>query len=262
MSPVKSSESTAVNSPSASMVRVSIEGGLATVTLSHPPLNVINGEMMEQLASALACGQSAKLVLIRGEGCCFSAGADVGEHLPGQVEAMLDRFRRTALALADCPVPTVAWLHGSALGGALELALMADLVYAAPGTKIGQPEIALGVMAPLAAAYLPSQIGLRRTNELLLSGRTIRTDEAKAWGLINDVVDEEGFRTVVAGLLSRSRPALVATKRAIARGRSDRFRQALDESVAIYLKDLMSARDPLEGLRAFLEKRPPNFEDR
>lgn len=262
MSPAKSSGSTAASSPSAPVLRAEAAGGLVTLALSRPPVNVINGAMMDALVAALEGAGSAKAVLLRGEGRCFSAGADVEEHLPGRVEEMLARFEKTARALADCPVPTVAWLHGSALGGGLELALMADLIYAAPGTKLGQPEILLGVMAPLAAAWLPEQIGVRRTNDLLLSGRTISAEEAKSWGLVNDVVEEGALGKILEGLLAKSRPALLATKRAIARGRGDRFRPALRESVDLYLRDLMSARDPVEGLRAFLEKRPPRFEDR
>jgi len=148
------------------------------------------------------------------------------------------------------------------MGGGLELALMADLIYAAPGTNLGQPEICLGVMPPLAAAWLPAQIGVRRTNDLLLTGRGISAEEARSWGLINDVCDESSLKKVLEGLLEKSRPALVATKRAIARGRGDRIREALPETISIYLNDLMSARDPEEGLRAFLEKRAPKFEDR
>jgi cyclohexa-1,5-dienecarbonyl-CoA hydratase len=262
MSPAKSSESTAASSPELSRIRVRIEEGLATLSLSRPPVNVIDGTMMDELVSELDGCRSAKVLLIRGDGRCFSAGAEVEEHLPGRVEGMLRRFRDAALALNDLPIPTVAWVHGAAMGGGLELALMADLVYAAPGTRLGQPEIALGVMAPLAAAWLPSQIGVRRANELLLTGRGITADEACAWGLVNGVCDEEALRKVLGGLLGTSRPALVATKRAIARGRSDRFREALPESIEIYLNELMSSQDPVEGLRAFLEKRPPKYEDR
>jgi cyclohexa-1,5-dienecarbonyl-CoA hydratase len=262
MSLVKSSESTAASSPSVSRIRVRIENGLATVTLARPPVNVIDGQMMDELVSTLDGCRSAKVLLLRGEGRCFSAGADVGEHLPGRVERMLRRFRDVALALSDVPIPTVAWLHGAAMGGGLELALMADLVYAAPGTSLGQPEIALGVMAPIAAAWLPAQIGVRRTNDLLLTGRGISAEEAKSWGLINDVCDEPALGKMLENLLEKSRPALVATKAAIARGRGGHFREALPETMATYLNELMAARDPEEGLRAFLEKRAPKFEDR
>jgi len=262
MLPAKSSESTAASSPSPSRIRVRIEDGLATLTLARPPVNVIDGAMMDELLSGLDGCRSAKVLLLRGDGRCFSAGADVEEHLPGRVEGMLRRFRDVAAALSDVPIPTVAWLHGAAMGGGLELALMADLVYAAPGTRLGQPEIALGVMAPLAAAWLPAQIGVRRTHEMLLTGRTVSVEEAHAWGLINGVGDEESLGKIVRGLLASSRPALVATKRAIARGRADRFRDALPETLEIYLNELMSSRDPVEGLRAFLEKRAPVFEDR
>ncbi len=248
----------------ASSVRLVIDGPRATITLARPPLNVINGAMMVELIDALGtvAKSAAKLLVLRGNGRVFSAGADVAEHLPPDVSSLLDRLRHVGMGLASLEIPSIVYAHGTALGAGLEMALVADLVYVAPGTKLGQPEIALGVMAPLSAAYLPSQIGLRRTNDLLLSGRTITAEEAKAWGIVNDIVDEAAFETIVAGLLQRSRPALVATKRAIAKGRARSFDVALREAVGIYLDELMTARDPVEGLKAFLEKRPPAFQDR
>jgi cyclohexa-1,5-dienecarbonyl-CoA hydratase len=243
-------------------VRLAQEGALATIALCRPPVNVITGAMLEEILAALERAGGAKVVVLRGEGRCFSAGMDVAEHLPGEVEKLLPKLRKLAGALADVPVPTVAYLHGAAMGGGLELALACDLVYAAPGTKLGQPEIALGVMAPVATAWLPTQIGVRRTNDLLLTGRTIPPEQARDWGLINDVVDEAGFKAAVDGLMQKSRPALVATKKAIAHGRCDRFKGSLREAVEIYLEQLMKAEDPVEGLRAFLEKRAPRFADR
>ena len=259
MSQEKPSGSTAVNS-----VRLEVGGPRATITLARPPLNVINGAMMDEIVDALAAvaKSPAKLLVLRGEGKVFSAGADVAEHLPPDVASLLDRLRHVATALASLEIPSVVYAHGAALGAGLEVALVADLIYCAPGTKLGQPEIALGVMAPLSAAYLPSQIGLRRANDLLLSGRTITPDEAKSWGVINDIVDEAGFESIVAGLLQRSRPALMATKHALAKGRTRTFDAALRETVSIYLDELMKAQDPVEGLKAFLEKRPPVFKDR
>ncbi len=259
MSPVKPFESTA-----ASSVKVAIDGRRATLTLSRPPVNVINAAMMDELTAALTMVAStpAKLVVIRGDGKMFSAGADVEEHLPATVAGLLARFRKLGETLFAMEIPTVVYAHGAILGGALELALAADLIYLAPGTKVGQPEIVLGVMPPLAAAYLPKQIGLRRTNDLLLTGRTITADDAKAWGLVNDILDDAAFEQVAQGLLKKSRPALVATKRAIAKGRTRTFDAALRDAVTIYLDELMKSEDPVEGLKAFLEKREPRFQDR
>lgn len=255
MSPVKQSASTVVSS---------VDGPRATIRLARPPVNVINGAMMDEIAAAAeaVAKSDAKLLVLRGDGRCFSAGADVEEHLPREVPEMLRRFRHVATALAELPIPTLVYAHGACLGGALEIALVADFIYAAPGTKLGQPEIVLGVMPPLAAAYLPSQIGLRRTNDLLLSGRTITAEEAASWGLINGVADEAAFEQVVASIAKKSRPALLATKRAIAKGRTRGFDAALRDAIAIYLDELMKSDDPVEGLKAFLEKREPRFTDK
>lgn len=260
MSPERAFASTAASFRN---VRLAIDAGRATVTLARPPLNVINAEMIGELRPALReAAARAKVLVLRGDGRMFSAGADVEEHLPGRVEAMLSAFVELGRELAAVEIPTVAYLHGAALGGGLELALPCDLVYAAPGTKLGQPEIALGVIAPVAAAYLPGQIGIRRTQDLLLSGRSLAPEEALDWGLINGIVDSDGFEAIVQGLLTRSRPALLATKKAVRSSVLRSFNDAARDGLDLYLNELMKAEDPVEGLKAFLEKRPPAFRDR
>jgi cyclohexa-1,5-dienecarbonyl-CoA hydratase len=148
-------------STAVSSVKLTIDGPRATIELCRPPLNVINAALMDEFIDALetVAGSRAKLLVLRGNGRMFSAGADVAEHLPPHHVALLDRLRRLGSALATLEIPSIVYAHGAALGAGLELALVADLVYAAPGTKLGQPEIVLGVMPPLAAACLPSLIG-------------------------------------------------------------------------------------------------------
>ena len=237
--------------------------GAVTLALNRPPLNVINTDMMKELLGLLKNAQrsKAKVLVLRGEGQCFSSGTDIKEHLPKQAKKLISIFEQACLALATLPIPTIAYVHGYALGGGLELACMCDLLYASPQTQLGQPEIMLGVMAPVGSAVLPSIVG-RRAADLLFSGRPISAIEARDWGLVNGIGDSIGLERIVQGIASKSRPALVAAKKALLNGRFKPLDKAIKENSRIYLGDLMKARDPEEGLKAFIEKRPPVWQDK
>lgn len=237
--------------------------GVVTLALQRPPLNVINIALMDELLGLLksATKSKAKMIVLRGEGQCFSSGTDIKEHLPKQAKRLIARFEEVCIGLATLPIPTAAYVHGYALGGGLELASMCDLIYAAPNCQLGQPEILLGVMAPIASAALPAIIG-RRAADLLFSGRPINAHEAREWGLVNGICDTIGFDKIVQAIASKSRVALVAAKKAILAGRFKPLVPAIRENSKAYLADLGKARDPEEGLKAFLEKRPPVWQDR
>ena len=245
-----------------SQILFSQQGGAVTLALNRPPLNVVNTDMMKELLGLLKSAQrsKAKVLVLRGEGQCFSSGTDIKEHLPKQAKKLITLFEQACIALATLPIPTLAYVHGYALGGGLELACMCDLLYASPQTQLGQPEIMLGVMAPVASAVLPSICG-RRAADLLFSGRPISAIEGRDWGLVNGIGDSVSFERVVQGIASKSRPALVAAKKAILNGRFKPLPAAIKENSKIYLGDLMKARDPEEGLKAFMEKRQPVWKD-
>jgi cyclohexa-1,5-dienecarbonyl-CoA hydratase len=237
--------------------------GQATVWLNRPPLNVFNIAMMKEVIQVLTeirTDSATRLLLIRGSGRCFSAGMDVGDHLPGRVHEMFDTMHQMMLRIAQLEIPTIALIHGSAMGGGLEFAVAADFVYSAEGCKIGQPEIKLGVFPPFAIAYFPQLIGMRNALDLILTGRTITAEEAVRMGLINEVFppDEIESRTeqVCSNLLNLSRAGLAFTKKALYQdGAFDRLRAAEE----IYLNELMKTEDAVEGLKAFLEKREPQW---
>jgi cyclohexa-1,5-dienecarbonyl-CoA hydratase len=248
--------------PAFATIRATTLDDVATIVLSHRPLNVITLAMMDELLRALKASRAAKLLVLRGEGKGFSAGTDVREHLPRDARRMMRRFQALCEAFEAAPMPVLAYVHGYALGGGLELALTADILVAAPRSFVGQPEIALGVMAPVGAALLPSRVGSVRASDILLTGRRIPAEEAREWGLVNDVLDADAFARIVSILSAKSKPALRATKRAMLHGRHLPFPASLRANVKLYLGALMKAKDPVEGLKAFLEKRPPRFQDR
>jgi len=249
-------------------IRIERSGAKEILSLNHPPLNILTIRMMEEMIDALskiANDSQLRLLILRGEGSCFSAGMDVAEHLPEKVRTMFEKMHSLMLGMADLEIPSIAVLHGSALGGGLELATMADFVFASRDTKLGQPEIKLGVFPPLAVAYFPQLIGVRHTYDLVLTGRTIDAEHAAKIGLINALFDstelEAGVEKLAGDLLSKSRAAIASTKKALRKARASLYTQ-LSQAEEIYLSELMQTYDATEGLRAFLEKRNPEWRHR
>lgn len=220
-----------------------IDKGYTILELNRPPVNVLNMEMLRAIREAVRGAKRG--LLIRGQGKCFSAGADVGEHLPGQVETMLPLFTDTVLEIAALEIPTLAYIHGATLGGGFELALACDFVVAAEDVKLGVPEIQLGVFPPLAAAML--DIGQRRVLELVLTGAPIGAKQALEWGLVNRVGTPADAEQFLEKILRWPACSIAAAKKAV-RSRSPK------EAERIYLEELMKHPEPVQGLRSFLEK--------
>jgi cyclohexa-1,5-dienecarbonyl-CoA hydratase len=243
--------------------------GRAILTLHRPPLNILTIPMIEEINQTLMelhADNRAKVLLLRGEGRCFSAGVDVADHVPEKAERMLQVMHQMFHHLAALEIPTISAIHGTALGGGLELAAFTDMTFAAAGATLGQPEIKLGVFPPLAVAYFPGVIGLKRTYDLVLTGRTLSVEEAHQLGLVNAVFPEGEFAArvdeVTCTVTRYSRPVLLATKRVIRRAIELSFAEALALAERIYLESVMVTEDAREGLAAFLEKRPPQWKDR
>jgi cyclohexa-1,5-dienecarbonyl-CoA hydratase len=243
-------------------------GALLRLRLARPKANVIDAAMIAALDRALAEHLDRRDLLalfIDAEGPHFSFGASVEEHLPGRCAAMLKSLHATLLRLLESPIPVLVAARGQCLGGGLELALAGTLLFLGPDARLGQPEIKLGVIAPAASCLLPERIGRARAEELLLSGRSLDANEAQALGLaISVAADPEGaaiawFKEHLAG---KSAASLRFALRAARIDLVERVRAKLARAEAIYLEDLMATRDAVEGLEAFLAKRPPRWEHR
>ncbi|HKZ70477.1 MAG TPA: enoyl-CoA hydratase-related protein [Anaerolineales bacterium] len=236
--------------------------GVGTLTLNRPPLNVINIAVLGEMSAAFeqAASETAmRALVVRAEGKMFSAGVDVADHTADKVGAMIPLFDRVCVALADFPVPTLAVVHGHALGGGCELALCCDFIVAADSANFGQPEIKLATVAPIAALRLPGVVGYRRAAELLFLGDTVNAVEAARIGLINRAVPANELDRIVdqyvSKLRSLSAPALRVCKRAIRLGTEGRGNLPAIEK--LYLDELMSTEDAHEGVNSFIEKRAP-----
>ncbi len=237
--------------------------GAVRIVLARPPLNVIDIAMMEEINGVLAGIKSnpeIKALVIAAEGRAFSAGVSVEEHLSERAGEMLAAFHRIFRQLHALPCATVAAVHGAALGGGAELAAFCDVVIAAEEAKIGQPEITVGAFPPIAALHYPKRIGQARTLQMLMSGEVLSAREAERIGLIDRVVPagqlEGAVEETVRKFTGKSGAVLAVTRRAVL-GSVDQFERALDELEKLYMNQLMQCQDATEGLRAFLEKRPP-----
>ncbi len=251
-------------------VSCATEGGIARVTLSHPPLNVLTRAVLGELRAALgalAGDATLRVAVLHAAGRHFSAGADVGEHLPPAWEAMIPEFLETVAALRDFPVPVIAAVRGRCLGGAFELVQGADLIVAGEGAVLGQPEIVLGVFLPAACALLPGLVGPARAAEIVFTGDPMTAAEARAAGLVSRVVADERVDDEALARAARiARPSAAALRiakralRAPARERADA--EALAAAGRRYAEELMRTADATEGLTAFLEKRPSTWSHR
>ena len=248
----------------APLLQSSQADGVLEITLDNPPWNILDHALIDQLESALegARDKTVGAVLLGARGRGFCAGVSVEDHLPDRVERMLARFRDVLLAVHRCPVPTIGVISGAALGGGLELACAVDVLFAAEGTRLGQPEIKLAAIAPAALHFLPRRVGFNRAADLLLTGRTVTAAEAAGWGLVDFVADEDAVleegRAYARRLVRHSYPVLRACKAGLLES-AGLTEAELDAMNALYLDRVAGEDDYVEGLTSFLENRQPTW---
>lgn len=247
-------------------ISMEIDDAVARITLRNPPLNVIDIPMMDELARALQEVESqaqVSVIVFRGEGKAFSAGVDVAAHTPDKVEQMLLKFHGVIRALVASKKVTMAAVHGHCLGGGAELAMVCDLVYSTEDAQWGFPEIKLACYPPVACTALAALVGQKRAAELILTGRTISGREATEFGLATHAVPENQLTSAVQQrveeLLRLSPATLAVAKKASYAWDSMHFDKGLARAEKIYLEDLMKTADAHEGIRAFIEKRQPQW---
>ncbi len=247
------------------LARLTVDAGssVARIALRHPPLNVIDIPMMDELVQTLGdveVRSDISVVLLSGEGKAFSAGVDVAAHTRDRVESMLIKFHTAIRALVASKKVTIAAVHGHCLGGGAELAMVCDMAYT---TQWGFPEIKLGCYPPVACTALAALVGQKRAAELILTGRTISGTEAAEMGLANRAVPDRELADVVdqtvRELLRLSPAALAVTKKAVYAWDAMHFDKGLARAEKIYLEELMKTADAQEGIRAFVEKREPKW---
>jgi cyclohexa-1,5-dienecarbonyl-CoA hydratase len=252
-------------------IKFNIDDRAARITFARPPVNIFNIAMMQEINDALI--QSAKqrelvaLVFDAAADCrAFSAGVAVEEHVEETIFQMLDSFHAIFRNIEQLARPTIAVVDGAALGGGCELVAACDIAIASERARFGQPEIKLGVFPPVAAVLLPLIIGDKRARELILTGELIEAGEAARLGLVNYVLPgnelEQKTSELLTGFRNLSAITLEHAKRAIDLGRGRSLDSVLKEIENMYLHELMKTHDANEGIKAFIEKRKPQWHDR
>lgn len=242
---------------------------IAYIILNDPPMNILTGEMMDEISGALegiAANASVKGVAIKANGKAFSAGADVGEHRPEQVRGMIGSFGKLFRHFDALELPVVMAVDGAALGAGFELAMMADILLATERATFGQPEIRLGFFAPVGVVRLPELVGTARAMEITCSGRSYSAAEMHTLDLVTKVVPTDALEEALEATLKdfrRSSPLVMRLNvRALKGTRGHSFKEALDEVETLFLEELMTKEDPCEGIASFYEKRRPEWKNR
>ena len=246
-----------------------VEDGTALVTLKRPEaLNALSQSLLEELAEIPELVQQdpeVRAVIFTGEGKAFAAGADLKE-----IAAIKDPFmgreyalfgQRVFAEIAALPVPTIAAINGYALGGGLELALACDLRVAAKTAKLGLPEVGLGLIPGFGGTQrLPRLIGRGRALDLIFTGRHVDAEEALFLGLVNRVAEDalEEAKKLAQKILKNAPIALALAKESVVRGEGLDLAEALEIEADLF-GYAAATEDMKEGVRAFLEKRPPSF---
>jgi enoyl-CoA hydratase/carnithine racemase len=237
---------------------------IKTIWLDNPPVNAVNGSIIETLWNALEpLDADVGAVVLRGRGeRAFSAGADIAGFQRG--EGTGDRpagIQPVADLIESVPVPVVAAIHGYCLGGGLELALACDFRIAHADAQLGFPEVNLGLLPGGGGTQrAPRLIGVGRAAWLVMSGERIAAPQASHWGLVEFVVDDldEGIARYVEPLTRQSPHALGQIKRLLHATRDQRS----DELEAEAFVACLGSDDGQEGVAAFLEKREPRWTGR
>ena len=220
-------------------------------------------------ATQLSADPDVRCVVLTGAGKTFAAGADLEQIAANTVEQNLHynrRLRDAMDAVAALAVPTIAALNGHAVGGGLELALACTLRVAAAEAKLGMPEVRLGIIpATGGAVRLPRLVGRGTAARLLLTGDPVDGTEAERLGLVDVVVPAAGVLDEAMRLAQRIATAAPLSVRALVAALRDDELLEIDEANArteLRLNELLGAADRVEGARAFLERREPEFEGR
>jgi enoyl-CoA hydratase/carnithine racemase len=254
------------------LVALTVRDGVATIRIDRPPMNAIDLQVMEELhAAAREAGgrEDVGAVVLWGGDRVFAAGADVkmlARMGPDEVRPMIAAMQDAYDAVEAIPRVVIAAVNGFALGGGCELAMCADLRFAAEDARLGQPEILLGVIPGAGGTQrLPRLVGVSRAKDLVYSGRQVDAEEALRIGLVNAVLPagEVYARAVEAasGYAKGPREALAAAKAAVDGG----LRAGLAEGLVLerdLFAGLFGTPDQEEGMRAFFEKRRPTFGER
>ncbi len=251
-------------------VDVTREGRVSVVTLNRPPVNALSTALMSQLGQtlrALVTEEKVRAIVLTGAGeKAFCAGGDIDEFAAMDKPTLLAAIQsgqRLVWDLEHLDKPTIAAVNGACLGGGNGIAIACDLRIAGENAVFGHPEASLGLTLAYAGSLrLARVVGIARAKELMLTARKIPAKEAFEWGLVNEVVPAANVRDralAIANEIAANSPVAVrAAKKALTESLEKHYTNSI-VAEARWLAQVVDAGELQEGLRAYLEKRPPNW---
>jgi isohexenylglutaconyl-CoA hydratase len=254
-------------------ILLTVDGSFASITLNRPEVkNAMNAQMVLDLIAAfdaLAERREVRAVVLSGAGGTFCAGGDIKELAVALQNGGMDA-NPTALdtllrRVNEAPQVVIARVEGAAMGGGFGLVCVSDIAIARTDTKFGLPEVRLGIVPALISPYVIQRLGLTRARELMLTGRRINGDEAKAYGLVHEVYLPNDLDAHMGILLDELRECSPAALAACKQLMFEVAGKAPEETVnyrAELLGQLRMSQDGQEGMMAFAQKRPPKWAEK
>lgn len=245
---------------------------IAMLTIKHSPANVLTNGLFDELSIVLdqiEKGQKMKVIIMKGDGKFFSAGADIKQFTSLQKESdyqsLAQKGQQLFHRMEHYHIPIIASIHGAALGGGLELALGCHIRIVTKDAKLGLTELTLGLIPGYGGTQrLPQIIGSAKAYEMILTGNVIDGVEAERFGLANQAVEKEDLDHVTISVARRiaekSRVSIQQVMKLIPYAKTEQFSKGIDAEAHAFSK-IFGTAEATEGIQAFMEKRKPNFSD-
>ncbi len=248
------------------------EAGIGVITLDRPEvMNALDTPMRAELRDALGhIGARNRVIVLTGAGRAFCSGQDLGDAADatelGLERVLREEYEPLLRAIYDCPVPVIAAVNGAAAGAGANLALAADVVIAAESASFVQAFARIGLMPDAGGSYwLPRQVGLPRAMGAALFAERVSAREAAEWGMIWEMVSDEGFAAHWRARAAQLAAGPTAAYRRIRTALRASLHNSLSEQLELEARlqgECGETRDFREGVAAFIDKRPPQFEGR
>ncbi|MGE8206373.1 enoyl-CoA hydratase [Heyndrickxia sp. NPDC080065] len=251
-------------------LKVMRENQVALVTINRPPANALGSALLDELSGLLhqmETDQDVRVIVLHGEGRFFSAGADIKEFTTIQSSDDFGSLGEKGQTLFEkmerFPKPIIAAIHGAALGGGLELAMACHIRLVTYKTKLGLPELQLGLVPGFAGTQrLPRYVGAAKAAEMLFTSEPLSGKEAVEWGLANHVYEEEDLldkAKELAGKIAKKSPVSIkAAIELLNYGKTNQFYEGVKREAELFA-EVFASKDGQEGIQAFIEKREPQF---